>query len=96
MKYRGRDEILIRILETVMLGASMTKIMFYVSISSDQAKEYLQFLQEEMMIVERKRRFYKITEKGIKFLHLHKQMNDLLSCKKTNHAQITLIENSYQ
>lgn len=89
MKYRGRYEIYNAILESIMTGASRTKIMFDVSMSSDQADEYLKFLQACKLAAEQKRHFYKITEKGIEFLSRFHDMNKFVAIK--SRPEITAI-----
>lgn len=79
MIYRSRDEISNKILESVMRGATRTKIMFEVSISSEQADEYLRLLQEHGLACEQKKRFYRITEKGILYLSKYDEIRSLIA-----------------
>ena len=78
MKTRSRNEIIKLILESVMTGATKTKIMFRASLSSEQAERHLIFLREQELISEQSRRFYKVTEKGIKFLNKTSELNELI------------------
>jgi len=78
MKYRCRDEIINIILQTVMTGATRHKIMFEASISSEQAEEYLLFLQARELICVTGKRAYKITEKGNVYLSKSNELNELL------------------
>lgn len=78
MKTRSRTEIIKLILEAVMTGATRTKIMFKASLSSEQAEGYLIFLREQELISEQGKRFYKVTEKGIRFLNKTSELNELL------------------
>lgn len=79
MKYRSRYEIYNLILENAMTGASQAKIIFQVSISSEQAEAYLRFLQGCKLISEPKRHFFKTTEKGIKFISRSDEMRRLIT-----------------
>ncbi len=82
MKYRSRTEISAMILDTTRTGATKTKIMYNAYLSYTLVKEYISFLQgNELIKYEKMTKQYKITEKGLKFLHSYDQILDLLSSK---------------
>ena len=82
MKYRSRTEITSMILESARTGATKTKIMYKAYLSYTLVKVYLKFLQDNDLIkFEKLTKQYKITEKGLKFLHSYDQITDLLSSK---------------
>ena len=82
MKYRSRTEISSMILEAARVGATKTKIMYKAYLSYTLVKVYLKFLQDnELLKYEKLTKQYKITEKGLKFLHSYDQITDLLSSK---------------
>lgn len=70
------------ILESVRDGATKTKIMYKAYLSYTLVKQYITFLQEnELLRYEKLTKQYRITEKGIKFLHSYDQILELLSSK---------------
>lgn len=70
------------ILESVRNGATKTKIMYKAYLSYTLVKQYITFLQEnELLRYEKLTKQYRITEKGIKFLHSYDQILELLSSK---------------
>ena len=70
------------ILESVRDGATKTKIMYKAYLSYTLVKQYITFLQEnELLRYEKLTKQYRITEKGIKFLHSYDQILELLSLK---------------
>ncbi|HEV2192902.1 MAG TPA: winged helix-turn-helix domain-containing protein [Nitrosopumilaceae archaeon] len=82
MKYRSRTEIASMILDATRLGATKTKIMYKAYLSYTLVKEYMSFLQGNGLITyDKMTRQYKITEKGLKFLHSYDQILELLSSK---------------
>jgi len=82
MKYRSRTEISALILEAVRHGSTKTKIMYKAYLSYTLVKQYITFLQENDLIrYEKLTKQYRITEKGIKFLHSYDQILELLSLK---------------
>jgi predicted transcriptional regulator len=82
MKYRSRTEISSTILDATRTGATKTKIMYKAYLSYTLVKEYIAFLQDnELVKYEKMTKQYKITEKGLKFLHSYDQILDLLSSK---------------
>ncbi|TBR11443.1 MAG: hypothetical protein EPO62_01800 [Candidatus Nitrosotenuis sp.] len=83
MKYRSRSEIITKVLEISMTGATKAGVMGKAHISYEQVDGYLDFLQEQNLICESGKRFYRITEKGIKFLSRSYELNELMFLPKS-------------
>jgi predicted transcriptional regulator len=82
MKYRSRTDIAALILEATNGGAAKTKIMYKAFLSYAQLKEYLDMLLENGLIEHNEEeRIFKITEKGLRFLQLYHQVDELISTK---------------
>jgi predicted transcriptional regulator len=80
MKYRSRSEIIAMILQAANKGATKTRIMYGAYLSYAQVQEYLQFLQQkELLGYEQGTHLYKLTEKGLHYLHAFDQINDIIS-----------------
>ena len=79
MKYRSSTEIVAMILDAANGGTSKTKIMYIAFLSYGQLKEYLSILIENNLIeyVDGDNKF-KTTEKGLNFLKMHNQIEELL------------------
>ena len=79
MGNRSRTEIVGNILDAANGGTSKTKIMYIAFLSYGQLKEYLSILIENNLIeyVDGDNKF-KTTEKGLNFLKMHKQIEELL------------------
>ena len=88
MGNRSRTEIVGNILDAANGGTSKTKIMYIAFLSFGQLKEYLSILIENNLIeyLDGTNKF-KTTEKGLNFLKMHKQMEELL--------QVPTIKNDY-
>ena len=86
MKYRSRTEIVSNILEAANGGVTKTKIMYKAYLSYNQLKEYISILIENNLIeyLDGDNKF-KTTEKGLNFLKMHNQIEELL--------QVTTIKN---
>ena len=70
------------VLEAVRQGATKTKIMYKAYLSYTLVKQYLVFLQEnDLLRYEKLTKQYRITERGLKFLHSYDQILELLSSK---------------
>lgn len=95
-EYRGRQEILTQILRTVSNSGSQgiprTLIIYRVFLSHFQLKEYLSFLVENDLIEKfpqqknvssggNERFLYRITEKGLRFLQISKEIESLIDIK---------------
>jgi len=81
MKYRSRTDIVGLILEAANDGgATKTRIMYKAFLSYAQLKEYLTVLLENGLIdYEEGRQFYRTTEKGIRFLQMYNQFDEMMS-----------------
>ena len=79
MKYRSRTEIVAMILDAANGGATKTKIMYKAFLSYAQLREYLSVLIENNLIeyIEGLQT-YKTTEKGLNFLKMHNELEELL------------------
>jgi predicted transcriptional regulator len=79
MGYRSRTEIISQILDTANGGITKTKLMYKVFLSHDQLKEYLAVLtQSELLIYDFVSRTFMTTEKGLRFLNLYNQIDELM------------------
>jgi predicted transcriptional regulator len=82
MKYRSRTDIAALILEAAKDGAAKTKIMYKAFLSYAQLKEYLDMLLENRLIeYNEKEQIFRITEKGLRFLQIYSQVDELISTK---------------
>jgi predicted transcriptional regulator len=83
VKYRSRTEIVAMILDAANGGATKTKIMYKAFLSYAQLREYLSVLIENNLIeyIEGSQT-YKTTEKGLNFLKMHNQIEELLNTQK--------------
>ena len=79
MGNRSRTEIVGNILDAANGGVSKTKIMYFAFLSHNQLKEYLSVLVENNLIeyLEGTSK-YKTTEKGLFFLKMHNELEELL------------------
>ncbi len=88
MKYRSRADITTMILEVARTGATKTQIMYGAYLSYTQLVEYLKLLQEKALIThDKEKQLYRVTEKGIKFLHTSNKLNDLLRESDSKHLK---------
>jgi predicted transcriptional regulator len=72
------------ILQASMGGATKTHLMYGAYLSFTQIQEYLEFLQgKELIMYEAGVQHYKLTEKGLHFLHVYEQISELVSVAKT-------------
>ena len=79
MKYRTRYEIIASILESAKTGTTKTKIMYNAFLSYANLMNYLKYLQENgFLIFEVKTQFYKTTKKGLGFLKLSHELNQVI------------------
>ena len=80
MKYRSRADIVSMILDSVSAGATKTKILYMASLSYSQLKEYLSYMENnELIRYEEGTQLYRITEKGLKLMHLYEEIGDMIS-----------------
>jgi predicted transcriptional regulator len=78
VKYRSRTEIVAMILEAANGGATKTKIMYKAFLSYAQLREYLSVLIENNLLEYLGSQTYKTTEKGLNFLKMHNEIDELL------------------
>ncbi len=79
MKYRSRTEILGNILDATNGGATKTKIMYIDFLSYGQLKEYLSILIDNNLLEYLDgTHIFKTTEKGLNYLKMHNQIEELL------------------
>ena len=80
MKYRSRFEIASSILNVASEGnASKRKLMYASFLSFSQINEYLGFLTANgLMTTDKETRFYSLTEKGMRFLHIYDDLSKLI------------------
>ena len=68
------------ILDSARSGATKTKIMYRAYLSYSQVMEYLKHLQQnDLLTYEEGTHLYRPTEKGLKFLSLSNDMNELVT-----------------
>ena len=80
MKNRGRIEIIARILEAANGRSSITQIMYKAFLSHTQVKEYVKTLIDNGFLrYDSTSQTYKITKKGMRFLQLYNQMDDMVN-----------------
>jgi predicted transcriptional regulator len=61
--------------------------MYAAYLSYSQVQEYVTFLQErELIFYEQGMQKYKLTEKGLRFLHVYEQISELISLPNTRLA----------
>lgn len=78
MKYRSRTDIVSQILDAANGGATKTRIMYKAFLSYAQLKEYLSVMTENGLIeYEEGANKFKTTEKGIKFLRIYHNMDQI-------------------
>jgi predicted transcriptional regulator len=81
MKHRTETEIIALILEAINNNSSratQTRIMYEAFLSYAQLKGYLStLLVKDLIEYQKEDRFYTITEKGMHFLHVYSQLNQL-------------------
>lgn len=80
MRYRSRTDIISEILDVANGGsATRTKIMYKAYLSYNQLKEYLMLLTENSLLsYDAYNQTYRTTEKGLRFLDICNQMDDMI------------------
>jgi predicted transcriptional regulator len=80
MRYRSRTDIISGILDVANGGsATRTKIMYKAYLSYNQLKEYLMLLTENKLLsYDAYSQTYRTTEKGLRFLDISNQMDDMI------------------
>ena len=89
MKYRSRTDIFASILQSANnpKGVGITTIMYKSFLSHYQLKKYISIMLENDLIkVEEDEHLYKITEKGLRFLQLFTNINELIDTTKEYNA----------
>jgi predicted transcriptional regulator len=85
MKYRSRTDIFASILQSANSnkGVGITTIMYKSFLSHYQLKKYLSImLENELIKLEEEEHLYRITEKGLRFLQLFSNINELIDTTK--------------
>jgi predicted transcriptional regulator len=82
IRNRSRLDVIAAILREV-TGREVTKtrIMYGAFLSSTQMREYVPFLLNNGLLTKVERTIYKITEKGMRFLTLCDQLNNMIGDK---------------
>lgn len=90
MKYRSRIDILSQILEVEnSRNATKTKIMYKVLLSYNQLKEHLMLLTEkDLLHYNEDTQTFKTTEKGLRFLQIYNQIDDMIKAPAATEQQI--------
>lgn len=90
MKYRSRIDILSQILEVENgRNATKTKIMYKVLLSYNQLKEHLMLLTEkDLLHYNEDTQTFKTTEKGLRFLQIYNQIDDMIKAPAATEQQI--------
>ena len=85
MRSRIRTEIISHILDSANGGATKTKIMYTAVLSYSQLNEYFSMLIENNLIeyLDGAHKF-RTTEKGLNFIKMHNQIEELLQTTITN------------
>jgi predicted transcriptional regulator len=80
MKYRSRIDIISQILEVANGGGvTKTNIMYKAFLSYAQMKEYLTVLTKtDLLSYDLDGQTFKTTEKGLRFLDIYNQMDDMI------------------
>jgi predicted transcriptional regulator len=84
MKYRGRDQIVASMLQSVIenKGIRSTKIMYNCFLSYPQLVYYLNYLTDKALLTyDRLNHGYNITARGLKFIELENKMSNLFKLK---------------
>jgi predicted transcriptional regulator len=80
MKYRSRIDIISQILEVANgRNATKTKIMYSALLSYNQLKEHRMLLiEKDLLYYDKDTQTFKTTEKGLRFLQLYNQIDDII------------------
>lgn len=93
MKYRSRFEIVAKMLQSAVGGATKTRLMYEGFLSHNQMSEYLEFMLHRKLIVLRDdKKHYVPTEKGLRFLEMYGQIKDAMSVGKPSVLTVTNAE----
>jgi predicted transcriptional regulator len=80
MKYRSKTNIFASILQPATKeGVRLTKLMYLTFTSYKQIKQFLKLLIDNGMLeYDHRQRFYKTTKKGLRYLEVYREMEDLV------------------
>jgi predicted transcriptional regulator len=89
MKYRDKIDIISQILEAANGGgASRTRIMYKALLSYAQMKAHLMLLTKKDLIrYDEDTRTFKTTEKGLRFLQIYNQIDDIIKASQQSQQQ---------
>ena len=92
MRYRSRTDIISKILDVANGGsATRTKIMYKAYLSYNQLKEYLMLLTENSLLsYDAYNQTYRTTEKGLRFLDICNQMDDMIKRAYSENKRLLL------
>ncbi|HEU0144722.1 MAG TPA: winged helix-turn-helix domain-containing protein [Nitrososphaera sp.] len=92
MRYRSRTDIISEILDVANGGsATRTKIMYKAYLSYNQLKEYLMLLTENNLLsYDAYNQTYRTTEKGLRFIDLCNQMDDMIKRAYSENKRLLL------
>ncbi len=92
MRYRSRTDIISEILDVANGGsATRTKIMYKACLSYNQLKEYLMLLTENNLLsYDAYNQTYRTTEKGLRFLDICNQMDDMIKRAYSENKRLLL------
>ena len=91
MKYRSRTEIITMILDSARTGTTKTKIMYKAYLSYGQLQDYLKFLiTNEFIACEEGSQIHRTTEKGLQYLNVSYQMNELVTERDSKYYKLVM------
>jgi predicted transcriptional regulator len=93
MKYRSRIEIISTMLRVANKGATKTQMMYGAFLSYPQVKGYTEFLlQKDLIRKQQGTALYSLTEKGVKFLRISREIEGLIGLDKEVEQRIVATE----
>ena len=90
-RYRSRTEIISQILDAANghVDITKTRLIYKVFLSQSQVKEYVKLLIEnELLHYDFITRTFKTTGKGLKFLYLYNNIDELMRIKKEEQKEV--------
>ncbi len=94
MKYRNRTELIALTLKAISGGSNLSaaEIMYSAFLSYAQMKKYLSISMDAGLIAyqERNPRSFRITGKGMRFLHLYNDISELLVANSSSSTAIII------
>jgi predicted transcriptional regulator len=92
MRNRSKIEIvgdILQVANEISNGATRTKIMYKAYLSHAQMKGYVTALTErDLLRYDLEKETFKITEKGLRFLHTYNQINGMIKVQHQQRQQI--------